>query len=260
MQHFDKSKIQWRYINLASRKDRNEHAKAEFAKAGLTAERFEALRPEQWPGDPQKVARMTAKRGGTPGAIGCYLSQTEVIRTVAGTDGIVAVCEDDVCFCEDIQKRLDYTEAHLTWDWDIFYLGATFHVPGVWCKHEDCRDWGAIGKDVEPTTDPHIMRVYGEWGTYAYFVNGRNAQKVLDLFDANIHRARGIDHLAIILGDKLNAYCFVPGCCWQYDNQSNIGNGITRFSGFKSLGPYAWTANMSDFDPTTYSWKTGKPL
>jgi hypothetical protein len=99
------------------------------------------------------------------------------------------------------------------------------------------------------------MRVYGEWGTYAYLVNGKNADKVLRLFNDNIHRARGIDHLAIILGDRLNAFCFVPGCAWQYDNQSNIGNGITEFSHFKSLGPYVWTYKMDEFDPTEFEWK-----
>lgn len=250
--------IAWHYINLASRPDRNAHAREEFAKAGLPVQRFEAFTPDQWPGDPDKVARMQAGvPGGTPGAIGCYHSQTEVIRTVVDTDRIVGVCEDDVCFCADIQKRLRYIAEHLTWDWDIFYLGATFHVPGEWYKHPDCKDWGSIGKDVEPTLDKHIMRVYGEWGTYAYLVNGRNARKVLDLFDANIHRARGIDHLAIILGDKLNAFCFVPGCAWQYDSQSSIGDGITHFSHFKKLGPYAWTENMSDFDPSAYDWEKG---
>ncbi len=250
--------IAWHYINLASRPDRNRHAMVAFTEVGLPARRFEALTPAQWTGDPAKVARMQAGvPGGTPGAIGCYLSQTEVIRTVVDTDKIVAVCEDDICFCNDFPKRLQYITEHLTWDWDIFYLGATFHVPGVWCHHKDCKDWGAIGRDAEPTTDKHIMRVYGEWGTYAYFVNGRNARKVLDLYDANIHRARGIDHLNIILGDRLNSYCFVPGCCWQYDNESNIGTGVTRFSHFKKLGPYAWTDRMEDFNPSTFDWEKG---
>ncbi len=251
--------INWHYINLASRPDRDKHAWAEFAQACLPVQRFEAFTPDQWRGTPEQVARMQANvPGGTPGAIGCYMSQTAVIRTVVDTDRIVGVCEDDVCFCEDIQKRLAHIAKHLTWDWDIIYLGATFHVPGVWCRHEDCKDWGAIGRDAEPTADKHIMRVYGEWGTYAYLVNGCNARKVLDLFDANIHRARGIDHLAIILGDRLNAFCFVPGCCWQYDSESNIGKGVTRFSGFKKLGPYAWTEKMQDFNPGKFDWQKGE--
>lgn len=247
--------IEWWWINLSSRPDRREHAEKEFAKAGIKAERFEAFMPDQWPGPEKMVAKMRAT---TPGAIGCYQSQTEVIRTVLDTDRIVAVCEDDICFCSDMPKRLEYIAEHLTWDWDIFYLGATFHVPGVWCHHKDCENWGTIGVDAKPTPDPHIMRVYGQWGTYSYLVNGRNARKVLDLFDANIHRARGIDHLCIILGNRLNAYCFVPGCAWQYDNLSDIGHGVTLFSGFKKLGPYAWTEKMTDFDPRWFDWQTGE--
>jgi GR25 family glycosyltransferase involved in LPS biosynthesis len=245
--------IPWYVVNLDCRGDRMKHAHHEFARHGIRVERIRAFTPDQWPGDPAKVAKM---RSTTPGAIGCYHSQMSVIARGAVSDTTVAVCEDDVCFCDDLTERLDYLDEHLTWDWDIFYLGATFHTPGEWYKHEDCKDWGPrLGRDAEPTEDPHIMRVYGEWGTYAYFVNGKNSRKVLELFDQNVHRARGIDHLAIILGDQLNAYCFVPGCAWQYDNKSNIGNGITEFSHFKSLGPYAWTYRMEEFDPAQFEWK-----
>lgn len=243
--------IEFWYVNLASRPDRRAHAEAEFSRHAIPARRFEAFTPQEWPGDPAKVARMKAR---TPGAIGCYQSQTAVIRSVLDSDRIVAVCEDDVCFADDLPKRLQYISERLTWDWDIFYLGATFHVPGVWCRHPDCAAWGHLGRDAEPTADKHIMRVYGQWGTYAYLVNGRNAGKVLTVFDKNVHRADGIDHLCIILGDQLNAYCFVPGMAWQYDNQSNIGNGVTQFSHFKTLGPYVWTDRMEDFDPQTFNW------
>ncbi len=249
---------EWWYVNLASRPDRDAHARAQFARHDLPVQRFEAFTPDQWSGRQDAVARMMAR---TPGAVGCYHSQTDVIDTVLARDRdrVVAVCEDDIVFCDDLPKRLQYIEDHLTWDWDVFYLGATFHVPGVWCHHPDCATWGAIGKDAEPTVDKHIMRVYGEWGTYGYLVNGRNAAKVLKLLDDNMAVSDGIDHNFIRLGDKINAYCFVPGCCWQYDNQSNIGTGVTEFSGFKKLGPYVWTDHMEDFDPSTFDWTGGKP-
>ncbi|MHC4371542.1 MAG: glycosyltransferase family 25 protein [Planctomycetota bacterium] len=245
--------LKWYVVNLGCRGDRMRHAHREFARHGIRVERVNAFTPDQWPGDPEKVARMMAT---TPGAVGCYQSQMSIIARGAISGKDVVVCEDDVCFCDDLPERLQYIEDNLTWDWDIFYLGATFHTPGEWYKHEDCADWGPrLGRDAEPTDVPHFMRVYGEWGTYAYLVNGKNADKVLRLFNDNIHRARGIDHLAIILGDRLNAFCFVPGCAWQYDNQSNIGNGITEFSHFKSLGPYVWTHKMDEFDPTEFEWR-----
>jgi GR25 family glycosyltransferase involved in LPS biosynthesis len=249
--------IDWYYINLASRPDRSAHARDQFSRHGITAHRFEALTPDDWRGDPARTALMRAK---TPGAVGCYLSQMRLIQLAENSGRIVAVCEDDVCFCDDLLRRLEHIAEHLTWDWDIFYLGATFHVPGQWCHREGCAEWGSIGVDVEPTDDPRILRTYGIWGTYAYLVNPKNAANVYRLFDDNVHRARGIDDLAIILGPRLNAYCFVPGCAWQYDDWSNIRvGGYTRFSNFKSLGPYVWTDRMEDFDPAGFDWEKGVP-
>jgi len=75
--------VEWWYINLASRPDRDLHAKEQFARHGLPVKRFDAFTPDQWPGDPAKVARMMAR---TPGAVGCHQSQMAVIKTVVGAD------------------------------------------------------------------------------------------------------------------------------------------------------------------------------
>lgn len=242
--------IDWHYVNLKSRPDRNEHAQKEFTKHNIVPTRFEGFLPNGF----LYQDAMQRMRNRTPGAIGCYQSQLALIHKAIGNENIVAVCEDDVVFCGDLQNRLQYISEKLTWDWDIFWLGATFHVPGKWYHNAECSSWSNLGRDVETTSDPRILRTYGIWSTYAYLVNPVNARKVYTLFEQNIHRADGIDHLAIILGDRLNNFCFVPGCAWQYDNESNIGNGITRFSGFKRLGPYVWANHMNDFDPTTFDW------
>jgi hypothetical protein len=152
-------------------------------------------------------------------------------------------------------RRLAHAEAALPDNWDVFYLGATFHVPGEWYKDPECVSWGHRGVDAETTDDKHIMRVFGQWGTYAYFVNGVNAPKVAELLKGNCRNSYGIDHNFMLLGDRVNAYCFVPGMAWQYDNQSNIGGGMTIFSGFRKLGPYVWTDSMDDFDPGAFDWK-----
>lgn len=245
--------IEWHYINLPHRKDRRKHAEEQFAKHGIKPWGFMAYTPEDCIGDSTKFANMQR----TPGTIGCYQSQMELIKLAYQTDRVIAVCEDDIVFCEDLWKRLAYISKNLTWDWDIFYLGATFHVPGKWCHKKECSDWGALGKDVEPTSDPRILRTYAIWSTYGYLVNPINAKRTYEILDANAHRARGIDHLTMLLGNRLNTFCFVPGCAWQYDNQSDISKGVTRFSLFKKLGPYAWANRMEDFDPTTFDWKTG---
>ena len=247
--------IDWRYINLDSRPDRKEHAELEFAKCGISVKRYPARLPKHWMSPLENVERMQNR---TPGAIGCFMSQMHLIWRAHNEQKVVAVCEDDVCFCKDLPKRLDYIANAVTWPWDIIYLGATFHVPGKWYANPECQDWASLGKDVATTEDPRILRTYGIWGTYAYLVNPATAERTHKLFSKNIHRADGIDHLAILLGPQLHTYCFVPGCAWQYDNPSDIGDGITRFSGFKKLGPYVWADHMEDFDPTTFNWQTGQ--
>lgn len=246
--------LDWYYVNLAERTDRDLHVRKEFQRHSIKATRFEAFTPDEWPGKPEQIEGM--KR--TPGAIGCYQSQMHLIRLAQGSERVVVVCEDDVIFCVDLGKRLQYISDNLTWDWDIFYLGATFHTgSNGWFSKPECLEWNYLGNDVALTSDPHILRCPGIWGTYAYLVNPKNAKKVCQLFAKNIYRARGIDHLAILLGPQLNTFCFVPGCASQYDNLSNIGGKGKRwtyFSNFNNLGPYVFTKYMKDFDPTTYDW------
>lgn len=251
---FQGKPLRWIYINLDKRPDRRAHAEKEFATHRIVAERFSAFTPDQWEGDRAVIRRMMKR---TPGAVGCYMSQLTAIKSCEKNE-IVSICEDDVCFAKDMPKRLIYAEKVLPKDWDIFYLGATFHVPGEWFKNKECESWGYRGVDAKQTEDKHIMRVYGQWGTYAYFVNGEKLEKVLSLLEENCHRSYGIDHNFIQLGDKLNAFCFVPGMAWQYDNESNIGNGITEFSNFKKqLGPYSWTDYIEEFDPDSFDWENG---
>lgn len=243
---FDPSSIQWWYVNLDSRPDRNAHALNEFAKVGIVARRQRGFLPQEWPGDPTMVEQMRRR---TPGAIGCFQAQLEVMRRAVGTDNVVAVCEDDVCFCADLKERLAYIAEHVPQAWDVFWLGSTVHVnPPVWHKN-------TLGRDLERTDDPRIFRAYGLWGTYAYLINGRRAERIVDLLESNMYRSDGIDDCFIKwLEPQINSYCFMPGCAWQYDNQSSIGRGVTLFSHFKKLGPYVWQERMSDFDPQTYEW------
>jgi GR25 family glycosyltransferase involved in LPS biosynthesis len=243
--------IQFWYINLASRPDRDQHAREQFARHGLPVRRFEAFTPAEWPGPPEAVERMRP----TPGAIGCYQSQVHVTRTVQGSDRIVGVCEDDVLFCDDLVERFAYIEEHFDFDWDVFWLGSTYHInPAVWHKE-------TLGRDFEQTSVKHIHRAYGLWGTYAYLVNGRSVRKILELFEANVHRARGIDDLYIMLEPQLNTYCFTPGMAFQIDGLSNIGmppGSTTVFSHFHKLGRYVFSKRLADFDYDSFDWAEGR--
>jgi hypothetical protein len=68
----------------------------------------------------------------------------------------------------------------------------------------------------------------------------------------------GIDYSFIKLQPYLKTFAFVPGCVKQMDNQSDIGNGMTFFSGFSKLGPYWYQDRMEQFDPVSYNWAEAK--
>ncbi len=232
------------YINLNTRPDRRAQIKAQLARANVVASRLSAFRKEDYAGMASDVALMQA----TPNTIGNWLSHTFLWRTVQDTDQNVLVLEDDAVLCADFRQRLQYLETHLPDDWDIVFLCGTFHLnPPHW--HAD-----DLGRDVELTDDPHLLRAYGVFSNHGYIVRGWSAGKLLRRMKDLMPKAKGSDHALIMLQPELRAYVMVPGAVFQRDSESDIGKGVTRFSLFKSLGPYVYTERMDDFDPTTFDW------
>jgi hypothetical protein len=109
-----------------------------------------------------------------------------------------------------------------------------------------------------------MLRTYGCFSTHAYIVNVNSIEKILNLLDQHIPTSIGIDYSFIKMQPSLKTYSFVPGCIKQMDNQSDIGNGITVYSGFSRLNGteensmYWWQPWMHDFDPKTFDWKEAK--
>lgn len=255
------------FINLDHRKDRLQHMEAQLSRIGLKAERTRGLLPHEVKEPYDKIAVMQKR---TPGAIGCHYSQVSIIETAYTLGKSALVMEDDLVFCHDFNQRLDYIQNFLNTvpDWDVFWLGATFHTkPAGWHRIENGRHTNSdlsfcqctLNRDAETTHDPHIMRTYGIWSTYAYIVNYKSIPKILGLLDQNVYRSMGIDWLFIMLQPELKTYCFVPGCVKQIDNVSDIGlnNGrpaVTKFSGFAYLGQYWYQDRMTDFNPRTFDW------
>jgi GR25 family glycosyltransferase involved in LPS biosynthesis len=246
--YFDRSRIIWHYINLDHREDRRQHIAKELAKASLSANRFRAYTLADYKGTPEQVAVMMR----TPKTIGNWLSHTGVWETVADTDRIAGVLEDDALLCEDFQSRLAYIDEHMDRPWDIFYLGATYHVnPAVWHKDD-------IGRDFELTGVKHIHRAYGVFSNQGYLVNGPSVRRLLAMMEQVKHVATGSDHAMIMLQPQLQCYVFTPGMVFQIDGQSDIGSGRTEFSGFlKSLGPHCWANCLEDFDYDSQNWGPG---
>lgn len=252
------------FVNLDHRVDRLNHMGKELAQAGISASRVRGMLPQEYTGDESKVRKM---RNRTPGAIGCYLSQLRIMKDALAFNRHAWVMEDDLIFCSDFQERMKLIEAWMqTHEWDIFYLGSSVHVnPPWWHRHghrerelEDCRC--QLGRDAETTDDPRVLRCYGIFATFAYIVNKDSLSKVIDSLERIMPKSIGIDWSMIALGEELKQFCFVPGSVRQMDNQSDIGSGMTMWSGFLQLNgtkensAYVYQDKMENFDPLTFNW------
>lgn len=230
------------YINLASRPDRNEHMQKELERIGLKAERQEAFLPDEYTGQVFEVMR---KR--TPGAIGCHMSQRHVMIEALIQNKHAFVMEDDLVFCDDFQERITIIEDFLLKnEWDIFWFGGTYHKEPTWHKiphPHDLRQCNCtLNRDYESTDNERIVRTFGAFATYCYLVNRDSIAKIIRLLDENVHLSMGIDWEMILLQPQLKTFAFIPGCVKQRDDKSNIGNGMTIFSGFSKLGDH-WFQN-----------------
>lgn len=240
------------YVNLDSRPDRNEHMVAELLRVGVKAIRRRGLLPKEVQ---QFVShnKLKVMWDRTKGAVGCHYSQIAVIEEALRQNKHAWVMEDDLIYCDDIQDRLkiisDFCSNN---DWDIIWLGGTYHKEATWHKSENGKHTHPdlqmcscnLNRDWEPTDNPYIVRTYGCWSTYSYIVNRKRIPLILERLDYNVEISMGIDWLMILLQPNLNCFAFNPGCVKQMDNKSNIGEGITYFSTFQNLGEHWFKHNM----------------
>lgn len=251
------------FLNMDHRIDRLNHMEGQFQKLNIKPIRHRGKKPNEYDLNDPKVQTMLHR---TPGAIACQFGQMQIMETALDIGCNALVLEDDVVFCEDFNDRLEYidnwTKTHE--DWDIVWLGGTFHVPAFWHKigvsgmPPNCSL--QIGHDCMTTDDERMIRTFGAFSTYAYIVNVNSIPKVLSLLEVFMPQTIGIDYSMIALGDKINSFAFVPGCCKQIDNKSDIGSGDTIFSGFAKLNGtiensrYWYAERMGDFDPSTFNF------
>ena len=256
------------FVNLPHRGDRLAHMMEQLNRISLPVTRTRGMRPQEV--IDRKLAgirELGTMLRRTEGAIGCHFSQVQVMKDALERDKHAVVFEDDLVFCSDFDKRFEYihnwTDGH---DWDVVWLGASFHCnPPYWHKingSSDVRNDASanLGYDAKVTDDPRMIRTFGAFATFAYIVNKNSIQKILDLFDQHIHKSIGIDWLFILLQPQLKCFSFVPGCVMQMDNQSDIGSGVTMWSGFLQLNGtrensrYVYQEYMESFDPKTFDW------
>jgi len=249
------------FVNLEHRTDRLEHMNEQLNRIGLTAVRTRGLLPVECM-DKKGIKTMMDR---TPGAVGCHFSQVGIMHRALSEGKHAWIMEDDLVFCQDFNERINYISNYLQGvEWDVMWLGGTFHSPAFWHTKSNSRMQpncsNGSGKDYEHTDDPRIKRTFGAFCTYAYIVNYKSIEKILNLFDEHLHTSIGIDWLYIKLQPQLKCFAFVPGSVKQMDNKSDIGTGMTIFSGFSKLNGtkensrYWYQENMNDFDPLTFNW------
>lgn len=256
-----------RYINLPHRTDRLAHMEAQLSRISLKAEPIRGMYPQEYTGDENKVAVMRRR---TPGAIGCMMSQIRVMKEALAFGKSAIIMEDDLEFCLDMDKRVEYVEKWCeNHSWDVIWLGSSFHVnPPFWHRHggsgmpPDCS--ADLGYDAKLTDDPRIIRTFGAFSTHAYIVNVASIEKIVNLLDSVMHESIGIDFSFIKLQPQLKCFAFLPGMVKQIDNLSDIGTGQTIWSGFLKLNgtyensSYVYQERMEQFDPSTFNWAEAK--
>jgi GR25 family glycosyltransferase involved in LPS biosynthesis len=226
-------------------------------RVGIIAERTRGKLPEEFDLNDPKLQVMVRR---TKGAIGCHYGQVEIMQKAFAQNKHAFVMEDDLIFCSDFQERMKLIEKFTENNpWDIIWGGGTYHAnnPAWWHKPGHSPDLQqchcSLGRDAEKTHDKHFVRTFGAFSTHCYIVNSAFISKLLGFLETNVHLSMGIDWLMILLQPQINTFAFVPGMVKQMDNQSDIGGGMTIFSGFSMLGPHWFQDNMNDFDYNNFN-------
>lgn len=243
------------FLNLDHRIDRLEHMEAELKRVSISAERKRGKLPEEYDLTDPKL-QVQVKR--TPGSIGCWHGMVEIAEKALSLGKHAFIMEDDLLFCDDLHSRLSiiqkFTEEN---EWDIIWLGGTVHInPGHWWtgNNPDLPDTANLGRDCEYIGHKYLYRSYGSFSTHCWLLNKNSISKVISMLDGVEHMAMGIDWACIRLATHLKNYVFLPGCVIQKDNMSDIGKGMTVFSGFARLGEHWFAKNLNDFNHDTYNW------
>lgn len=241
------------FLNTDHRTDRLSHMANELKRVGITAERTRGKSPFEIDNGTNPKYQVMWNR--TKGALACHYGQVEIMQKALDLDKHAFVMEDDIVFCNDWDKRIKEVDEFLSGrPWDIFFFGGTYHLSNstYWHKKGHSSDLRQckceLGVDVAVTENKRFVRTYGCFSTHCYIVNKDFIPRLLNFLETHVYLSMGIDWLMILLQPSINAFAPCPGMVKQYDNQSDIGNGITRFSGFSALGDHWFQENADNFN------------
>lgn len=246
------------YLNLDHRLDRREHMEKELARVGIEAERTRGKLPNEFN---LKNPKYKVQVNRTPGSIGCWAGMVEIAEKALTLNKHAMIFEDDLLFCDDIHERFKIIEEFdKEYIWDVIWLGGTVHInPSHWHNGMNMDlITKSVGTDCLYVGHKYMFRSFGSFSTHAWILNKNSIRKVVDMLDDFQHLSMGIDHAHINLSSQLDNYVLLPGSVIQKDNKSDIGNGDTIFSSFRSLGKHWFTKTLSEFNHDTYNWGEAK--
>lgn len=183
--------IDWVVISLKRTPERLEQFYANNAHQKLKVEMLEAVDGLQL--DPQELVRdglIAEDLTWTPGALGAALSHRICWQRAVESNRPLAVLEDDVFLRSDFAAVAAETLQGLPEDWDIIHFGfntdSTLEVEVV----PGCLVYGHFGRWYPTSLEGQrfvnssgaiaAMRLITGYGTCAYAVSSRGAQKLLD--------------------------------------------------------------------------------
>ncbi len=190
-------------INLESRKDRLQHVVNEFNKLNVIPTRFNAIKT------------------GT-GAIGCTLSHIKCLEIAIEKDlENIFICEDDITFLnsELFLNNLNKFNKKIK-DWDVLIIGGNVVKP--YREIDNC-----------------CLRIVNCQTTTGYIVNKQYYKVLLQNFregvkqliqNPNLIKKYAIDIYWKILQVKDKWYMIYPLTVTQYENYSDIEEGITNYN------------------------------
>lgn len=171
-------------INLDRSNDRLQEIKENARKENININRYKAI-------DGKELSELEIKNLCTDkyykkvinnkmyGNIGCYLSHLNLWKKIKNDNiEFALIIEDDVEFCKDFKNELINSLKDIPNEWDIIFLGLT-------------RPCGkGINNKVFSVIEKKCEKDNG--GLFAYIVNGKNINKMIDFCDVKINKM--IDH------------------------------------------------------------------
>lgn len=192
------------FINLESRKDRLEHAEAEFKKLGIEAERVNAKKMPN-------------------GAVGCTLSHINCLQIAKQRNyEHVFICEDDITFLNPELLKINLEKFHKNCDfiWNMIVIGGN-NVP----PYQKLSDYYIRIFQCQTTTGYIVHKNYYDTLIANFKESASNLMKT------NNKKQFALDIYWKRLQPQDYWYMIIPATVTQYESYSDIEEQVVNYDG-----------------------------